>query len=432
MAADTARTPPAEIEPRVSLTGRVDTLRADVARPVEPPAWVAGSDRSFAARRDTVPRLATRVPLAERGGPFAVPDSVLGQRPVPYHVKLSPDFAGGGFYASAGFGFIGSTEFVFSDFLGDHNLYVATDVFSNSLSDANALVIYNYLPRRVDFGAGLFHFKNYYSSRVTTLGEELGSPRLFSERNFGGLLTAAYPFDRFHRAELGFIQMFVERQFFDPVTLQLTGHEYRSITSPSVSLVGDNALFGYYGPVNGQRYNLTYSPSLGLFSNALTYQTVTFDARRYWDLTHGYTFAGRVLTGWSGGRDPQTFSVGGFSTLRGFSDFDLLGSRVAIVNAEFRFPFIQQLGLVGPVPLGIFNLRGALFSDAGVVWNEGQTLHLTRQLEGRRRLADPKLGFGVGIRTALYFMILKVDTGWGTDLVGVSHPRWYVSLGPEF
>src|SRR5262249_23490716 len=153
--------------------------------PLEPPPWSGGHYAPYPTRRDTVARLPDHTPLVENGGPFALPDSVLGQSPAPYKVRLAPDFAGGGFYASSSFGFIGSTQFLFSDFLGNHSIYVATDVFSSSLGETNALAIYNYLPRRWDFGGGLFHFKNYYSSRVTTLGDALGSPRLFSERNFG-------------------------------------------------------------------------------------------------------------------------------------------------------------------------------------------------------------------------------------------------------
>ncbi len=376
-----------------------------------------------------------RTPLKDDGGPFALADTVLGQRPAPYRVRLAPDYAGGGFYASTGFGFVGSTQLQFSDFLGNHNLFVATDVFSASLDETNALAIYSYLPRRWDVSGGVFHFKNYFSSRVTTFGEFLGAPRLFSERNFGALVNTAYPFDRFRRVEFGVTQMFVERTFFEQDVFGdffETGREFRSITSPSVSLVGDNSLFGWYGPVNGGRYNLTYSPSFKLFHNGLGYHTVTFDARRYWDLTHGYTFATRALTGWSGGADPQTFRVGGYSTLRGFSDFDMLGSRVALANVELRFPFIQQLGLVGPLPLGLLNLRGALFADGGVVWDEGQTVALTHVVDGTRRLRDPKFGFGTGIRTALGWIILKLDAAWATDFADVSRPRWHFSLGPEF
>ncbi len=430
-----ARVPP---EPGIAVTshGVRDSLVARRPGTPEPPPWAGGGEHRFPAPRDSVaPPLAVTTPLIERGGPFAVPDSVLGQPPARYRPHLTPDYAGGGFYAASGFGFVGSTQFLFSDFLGDHSLYVASDIFSASLSETNALVLYNYLPRRWDFGAGLFHFKNYFSSRVTTLGEALGSPKLFSERNYGLLLTSSYPFDRFHRAEFNFIQMFQERQFFERDVFGVAepaGKESRSVTSPSASLVGDNALFGYYGPVNGRRYNLTYSPSLGVFPHGLAYHTLTYDARSYWDLTHGYTFAGRVLTGYSAGRNPQTFRVGGYSTLRGYSDYDLLGSRVAIVNLELRFPFIQQLGLVGPVPVGIFNLRGAVFGDAGVVWNDGDKLRLTHVVDGARRLASPKVGFGVGIRTAVYFAILKLDAAWNTDGVGASQPRWHFSIGPEF
>jgi outer membrane protein assembly factor BamA len=411
----------------------------------EPPPWTGGSRPApYPARRDTAERLAVRTPLVERGGPFALPDSVLGQSPTPYRVRLAPDFAGGGFYAASSFGFIGSTQFLFSDFLGNHSDYVATDVFSSSLSETNALAVYNYLPRRWDFGGGLFHFKNYYSSRVTTLGDALGSPRLFSERNFGVIANVSYPFDRFRRMDLSLTQLFAEIRFFDPVFgTPLDEKRYQSVTSPSVSLVMDNALFGNYGPVNGRRYNLTYSPSFAVFDNGLNYHTVTADLRKYWDLTHGYTFAVRGLGGYSGGADKRTFFVGGFSTLRGFEDYSLEGNRVAIGSVELRFPFIQQLGLVGPVPIGVFNLRGAVFADVGAVWNQGDKLQLSVVSEDRFDSAGNPLpvtepfkglgfGFGGGIRTAVYFFILKLDAGWNTDFKNTSKPRWHFSIGPEF
>ncbi len=406
-----------------------------------PTGELAPIDRTFGTdpRRAVLPpdtmKIVPRITLTERGGPFALPDSVLAQASRPYRVRLAPDYAGGGFYAAAGFGFVGSTQLVFSDFLGDHSLYVATDLFSNSIEETNALAVYSYLRRRLDVGFGVFHFKDYFSSRVTTLGEQLDSPRLFSERTFGALVNASYPFDRFHRVELNLTQMFVDRQFFDEDGLGNffeTGSQYRSVTSPSVSLIGDNALFGYYGPVNGQRWNLTYSPAVPLFGDALRYQTLTLDARRYWDLTRGYTFAGRVLTGASDGKDAQTFRVGGYSTLRGYSDFDQLGTRVAIMNAELRFPFIQELGILGPIPIGVFNLRGAVFADAGFVWDKGDKLRLMHTFDGKRRLDDLKFGFGTGIRTSLYFLLLKVDAAWNTDFAGASQPRWHVSVGPEF
>jgi Tol biopolymer transport system component len=442
-APDTLTLAHAEAEPTLEASGHSDTVR------VEPPdepfgastsydpsrPWSLANDPHFGSQRDTIPVLPTRTPLVDNGGPFALPDSILDQPAQPYRVRMAPDYAGGGFYAASGVGFAGSTQFQFSDFLGNHQLFISTDIFSNSLEETNALAIYQYLPRRWDLGTGVFHFKNYFSSRVTPLGEQLGGPKLFSERTYGALATAAYPFDRFRRVDFNFTQMFVERAFFeeDPFGFVFeSGHEYRSVTSPSISLVGDNALFGYYGPVNGQRYNLTYSPALGLFHNSLEYQTATYDARRYWDLTHGYTFAGRVLLGASVGRNPQTFRVGGFSTLRGYPDYDLLGTKLAITNIELRFPFIQQLGLVGPVPLGIFNLRGAVFLDAGSVWDDSHGVKLTHTVNGHVVTNDLRVGFGTGIRTALFFMIMKLDAAWNTDFDVVSRPRWHFSIGPEF
>ncbi len=442
-ATDTLRTRGAFDEGPVTMGGHADTTRTGEDRPFEPPPWSGGRYHPYPAMRDTVPRLIERTPLVERGGPFALPDSVLDQPPARYKVRLAPDFAGGGFYAASSFGLIGSTQFLFSDFLGDRSLYIASDVFSSSLQETNALVLYNYLPRRWDFGGGLFHFKNYYSSRVTSLGDALGSPRLFSERTFGALLNASYPFDRFRRAEFSFTQLFAELRFYDPLFGTLQERKFQSVTSPSLSLVGDNALYGYFGPVNGHRYNLTYAPSLGVFANGLSYHTVTADLRHYWDLTHGYTFAVRGLGGYSAGRDPRTFFLGGYSTLRGFDDFSLEGQRVAIGNLEFRFPFIQQLGLVGPVPLGVFNFRGAIFADFGAVWDSGDDVKLSvisrlpadAETPYRHNSAPFKGGafsYGAGIRTAVYFFILKVDAAWNTDFKSSSTPHWHFSIGPEF
>ncbi len=404
----------------------------------EPPPWDGGGFPTPvpAPVPDTLKVTGpTRTPLVERGGPFALSDSVLGQKPQRYRWKLAPEAVQVGALAASSYGFAGSTQILFSDFLGDHSLYFAGDVFSNSLSDANALLLYNVLPHRLDWSVGVFHFKNYFESRVTTLGEQLGSAELFSERTFGALAGISYPFDRFRRAELQLTQMFVDERFFELLPnneIVETRHEYRSATSPSVSLVGDNSLFGSSGPVNGGRWNLTYSPSFALFPNGLEYHTATLDLRRYSDLTHGYSFATRVLGGMSNGRDPQAFRVGGFSTIRGFPDFDLIGTRLAMANAELRFPFVQDLGLVGPIPIGNLRLRGALFADIGTIWNDGVQPRFWVMDERGRHLRDPYFAFGTGIRSWILGLPMKLDVAWATDFDKVKRPRWHFSIGPEF
>jgi hypothetical protein len=390
---------------------------------------------SFPVYADTVPMLPIRAPLVERGGPFALADSVLAQVPAPYRARLAPDYATGGVLAATGFGFAGTAQVAFSDLLGDHRVYLAVDLLGRPLDETNALLVYSYLPRRWDVSAGLFHFQDTYSARYTTTGEALGSARVFSERSFGALLEASRPFDRFRRLDLDVSQVLVERRFYDEDGrgwLRAGEHRYESVTSPAASLVGDNTLWGRTGPVNGGRYHLTFSPAFAWLENGLAYRNLTLDARHYWDLTRGYVLAARVLAGRSDGRDARDFLVGGFSTLRGFPLYGLAGTRVALLNAELRFPFIDRIGVVGPVPLGSFALRGALFADAGMVWDRGTPLRFWRVSGGERRLDRPCMAFGAGVRTTALSLVFKLDTAWRTDLADASHPRWEFSIGPEF
>lgn len=399
----------------------------------EPPAWMGGPPPGPPVPPPAPPLPST--PLADNGGPFALPDSVLGQPTQEYHSRFAPDYAGGNLYGATGYGVGGTLQFGFSDFLGDRTINVIADAFSSSFRDLNAGVFYNHLPNRLDWTLGGFHSATYMSSTVSSLGEYFGGQRDYAERTFGVVLGLSYPFDKFRRIELGFRELYIERTFYaqNPFgEFVESGSQFVSSTSPTLSLVGDNTLYGYYGPVNGQRYNLTYSPSFSVIENGLSYHTVTFEGRRYWDLTRGYTFAGRVLAGLSEGNNAQSFRVGGFSTIRGYPDFQFYGDRVALANLEFRFPFIQQLGLVGPLPIGMFNIRGAVFGDAGMVWFNGAPLRFTEVEDGTRKLKDPLVGFGFGVRSAFYYMLLKLDCGWATNGHDTSSPRWYFSIGPEF
>ncbi|NOT33977.1 MAG: BamA/TamA family outer membrane protein [Candidatus Eisenbacteria bacterium] len=430
-----------------SLTLAVDTLdlsrgglaaRDSLARPrgpSGPPPWADAGLRTYPAPLDTLAPLPKTYGLVERGGPFEIPDSLIAQVPSPYRAQFAAEGAGGSVYAS-NLGFLGATQLSLADFLGDRRIEFALGLYSNSLSDANALIAYHHLPGRWDWSVGAFHFKEYFESDVSTLGEQFGSDRIFSERNFGALVSGTYPFDKFRRFELGYVQRFVERQFFvdDGFGFLIADDkEFRSVSGPTVSLVGDNTLFGYYGPVNGSRYNATISAGLPWTGHALAYRTYSLDARQYYDLTHGYTFARRLLVGWSEGRNPQSFRVGGFSTLRGFDDYSISGNRLALTSLELRFPFIRQLGLVGPLPLGVFNLRGATFVDAGMVWNDGYSPRVSNARDpGGRKFQDLRFDYGVGVRSWVWFLLAKVDVGWQYDLRKSSEPHWQFSIGPEF
>ena len=300
----------------------------------EPPAWNGG-------RRTHEPMQATcrccprcrrhrrgRCPSARRSSSTAArsrfPTACSGRSRRPYHWHLGAEQANGGFAAATGFGFVGSTSLLFSDFLGDRNLYIATDVLPGLARGDQRAGDLQLPAAPAGTGAWARSTSRTTSSRgVTTLGEQLtqrpgvlGADVRRTGRSCRTRSTAsAAPTSQF-------TQMFVQRTFYvrdvfgDYVRGTAT---YRSVTSPSVSLVGDNSLSGYYGPVNGSRYNLTFAPARGRCSRTRSRTRRSRSTTgKYWDLTSGYTFAFRTLDAGSWGRDPQAFRVGGFSTLRGY------------------------------------------------------------------------------------------------------------------
>jgi WD40 repeat protein len=411
--------------------------RAALARPqldATSPRWVGGSDFGYPAMPDSGPPLVIQHPLNERGGPFAIADTVLAQKPSGYRPRFSADFAGGTLYGG-GSGVLGATQIAMSDFLGDRRIDLTVGLYSNSLSDANVLGTYSYLPKRWDYSFSVFHYKDYFQSRVTSLGEQFSETRLFSDRNYGVAVGTSYPTSRFHRYEVQAVQKFVDRTFFEDEQgfVVERGSEFRSVTALTLSTVGDYTLWGYFGPVNGRRYNLSWQQAFDYGGKSLGYHTGTLDWRRYFDMTRDYSFAVRFLGGYSGGQAPQTFRIGGFNSLRGWEDFSLFGTRIALTNLEFRFPFIQQMGLVGPLPIGMFSVRGAGFIDTGFHWYEGQKPRVSYVgIDGKRRLQDLRFNFGTGIRTYLFYVPVRVDVAWRWSGERVSDPRWQVVLGPEF
>jgi Tol biopolymer transport system component len=367
---------------------------------------------------------------------FLLPDSLLGQEPKPYRRKFSTEFASGQLGFNSAFGFAGSTIISVSDFLGNDRFLVSTDIFAGSLDNTNILAYYYYLPKRWDYGFGVFHYKNYYYSRTTPLGEQFQTPQRFSDRNVGFTGLLSYPFNRFKRVDIDLNNVIVDRSFFaeDEVgNFFRTGSELRVVTAPSVTFVKDTGLYSYYGPVSGGRYYVYGTTAIPLFDKSLSYFTVAADWRKYFDLGHDYQFAMRGSALRSTGRDAQVFEVGGYSTIRGVQDFSVRGTNVAFTNLEFRFPFINAFGVVGPVPLGFLNLRGAAFADFGAVWTHDNEFQISRvDQDGHRTFDNVYSSLGVGARSSLGYFILKLDVAWPYYLDRWGRPRYHFSLSPQF
>ncbi len=370
------------------------------------------------------------------GAPFLLPDSILAQDPQPYRRKFSTEFAAGQVGFNSAFGFAGSTVISISDFLGNDRFVIMGDIFAGSLDETNVFAYYYYLPKRWDYGLGVFHYKSYYFTRVSSLGEVYSEARRFADRNVGLSGLASYPFNRFKRVDFDMTAVVIDRTFFAQDQfgyLYPVGSEMRSVTAPSATYVSDTSLLGYYGPVDGTRYSFYATAALPILPRGLQYTTLALDWRKYYYLGGDYQFAMRLRGIRSMGRDAQVFEAGGFSTIRGYEDFSLRGTNVTFSNLELRFPFINAFGVVGPLPIGFLNLRGAAFADFGAVWTRDDTFRLTEtNANGTREARSLLMSSGVGVRSSLGFVLLRLDVAWPYDFEDWGRPRYHFSLSPQF
>jgi hemolysin activation/secretion protein len=93
--------------------------------------------------------------------------------------------------------------------------------------------------------------------------------------------------------------------------------------------------------------------------------------------------------------------LGGPHRLRGYPYYSLAGSRVLLLNQEFRFPILTGLALGFPIgTLRLPGIEGAFFADMGSSWLEHQS-------------ADGLWGsYGGSLRMSLGApLVLRLDVG---------------------
>jgi len=367
-----------------------------------------------------------------------------------YKTKFSPDIIYGNAGYSQFFGVQGQTLLSFSDVMGDQRIDIYTDLFYD-LRNSNFLVQYYYLPKRIDWGVGPFHYAYYfYSNRYLTT----------RDRYFGLNLYASRPFSTFRRLAFSSTLLGINRDFLELIGTPPGVQTKIRVAMGTLSLVHDTAVWGYTGPTNGSRseFSVTYSPNIA-GSQGLDFLTFRADWRKYYKIGKEYNFVVRVAGGASNGHNPQQFFLGGldnwlnqhykggiridrpediyfssFETpLRGTDYYELAGSRFGLMNVEFRFPMVRYLILGWPLPLGLANIRGAIFSDVGSAWSETKKFKPFRSSPGGGAMLDDLvMGYGVGARANLGFLLLRFDVAWKTDWANTQRPKYYLSLGTEF
>lgn len=322
-----------------------------------------------------------------------------------YKTSFRPDLTsvGGvvGFNSSVG----GQSRVSFSDLLGNQIWTVAIGIYG-SFSDSDLAISYLNRSRRINWSFSAFQYRR----RTGFLSD--GRAQVDRQTYRGVRFTAMRPSNTFTRLEASLQFASVGGRFgADPTIPEAeVDPNRRNFVSPGLAYVVDTALFGSTGPILGRRMRLSVEAGIG----QVNYQTFEADIRQYWNVARRYTLAARGYLGVSSGSAPQTFYMGGAQTLRGHSYGALVGSRAALLSAEFRFPLLEHLALGWPLPLELYNVRGVLFADAASAW-DGRFFKTSRALSGRTTGRGPQLSYGLGGRINMGSFVLKMDWAWLYD-----------------
>ena len=335
----------------------------------------------------------------------------------------------------------GGVSALFSDILGDRNLYTSVQA-QGELKDIGGQVFYQDIGSRWNWGTGLSHVPfRYISLRGAAPQFEGGSAIAFlDQRIFVSRATAqlSYPLSSIRRVEFGAgfthygfdteIETYDYDRFGQFVDFRQTAGETAdplSLGEVSVAFVEDNSFSGFTGPIRGWRTRLEVSRTIGTesFTSLLT------DIRRYYSPLQELTFA---IRGYHFGRYGLLSSGPDFSIIgdlflgdeyfmRGYSagsiDVNecpqlvitcaaidrLLGQRIGVVNLEVRIPVLgsERFGLIS-FPYLPTDLVG--FVDAGVAWNQGDSPSFIWDPNSEAR--TPVVSAGVSARANLFGAIV--------------------------
>lgn len=362
-----------------------------------------------------------------------------------YKVSFSPDIISGNPGFSTFFGVQGVTQMLFSDQLGNHQIFFQANLLLD-IQNSQFYLAYNYLPNIIDMQFDFYHTSAYVSRSDGYINRY---------RNFGAGISASYPFSLFDRFEVGTDLMYVARTNIN-INTEPTADKF--LVVPEVRYVHDNTMWGYYGPHEGSRYyvGLKGSPPIGKEGvGFLTFQT---DLRYYLPIGDWFELAFRGAGAASFGEDSQNFFIGGTENwinsrfkdsrlpfdepedfafmefkmpLRGWPVGQLTGNRYFLTNTEFRFPLLTAL-VAGPLPILIQGVMGAVFLDVGGAWNDMDFTSVTEDINGNLVPNNLLISSGFGIRSYLLGLPVKVDIAWTNLYSGWSAPNYMFSIGFDF
>ncbi|MCF7918583.1 MAG: BamA/TamA family outer membrane protein [Candidatus Cloacimonetes bacterium] len=343
---------------------------------------------------------------------------------IPYKLKWKIDnFWGGLAYNSTGT--YALLNIWASDILGNHSLYSSFNV-SGEIESSSFSFQYLDLTRRDDYGGGVFYLND--ETLYRNANDDYFRAR---DRQYGFYGIMLHPFDKYWRLEtqLAVLRHQTFWDWWDKYNgdwiegWQPDENDY--LVAPKLSIVHDNTLYGYVGPIAGGKQYLSLQHS---FSTKKDYNMIYADLRNYKFFAKRYSWANRLIAAWTDSDEFTGFELTGFNGVRGFNDNDLDGKRKFLFSTELRYPLIDNLTLAFPFPIRMSGVRGSVFIDLGAVWDEEKDFVFWNYAQ----LKDARMGIGFGPRFNLGFFILKFDIAWQTDLVNSSKPNYYFWLMEDF
>jgi len=365
-----------------------------------------------------------------------------------YRTVFTPDVIIGSAGYSGFYGLQGTTQMLFSDELGNQQIFFATNLIID-LRNSDYLLAYYNLANRTSWGLQGYHSAAFVQEVTDPSAPTEAYPiARFTSTGIAGV--ADYPLTRFSRFDVSLTGAVFQKDLLVSENVP-TKTEYALF--PQISYVHDDALMSYFYPLDGSRISLAISASPKLASDWLGFVTPQVDLRHYIKVSSWLSLATRVTGATSFGPTPQHFFIGGVDSwinpfyqtqgipitdpqdfafftpglpLRGFPYDAKIGTHYAIGNVELRYPF--------PINVGVFPLAffGDSFVDAGTAWNH--SVYLFQQVPGSTswETRDLLMSAGTGIRTYLFGFYIHLDLAWTTNLATWSPPNYIISLGEDF
>jgi hypothetical protein len=315
-----------------------------------------------------------------------------------YRRDFSIDIAQSAVSYDAVFGAIGGFQMALSDMLGDEVYYFLLSnpahTTSDFLTSFNAAVTYINRKQRLNYGWGVYHLFSDNFDDVEGLLEE---------RQAGVMGFLSYPLSKFRRVELTNYLRYSKRENLTPPSTR-----EGALSTSTLSLIYDNSLWSFTGPIDGWRANVTGGITYDFTSGQILNRLLLADLRHYYRLGAQSAFATRLYAFLSGGDEPVRRYFGGSWDFRGFDRRAFYVRKILFASNELRFPLINRLAIDSPIGrLNFSGIKGALFMDAGSAWEQGKP--------------EWRGSYGFGWRVALgYLVTLRFDFAQTTDFSNTS------------